>query len=123
MHLFPRVPRQTGVGRECSVVYEVKSGYNKIMETKILKVVRQGEAFMVDSQKAEGGKLAKCNILLQEMGGKYENQYAASMLGNLAQLKFYPGELVVATLRFQTREYNGQVFQDILLTDVNKMKN
>lgn len=39
------------------------------METKILKVVRQGETFMVDSQKAEGGKLAKCNILLQEMGG------------------------------------------------------
>ena len=51
------------------------------METRILKVVRQGEAFMVDSQKAEGGKLAKCNILLQEMGGKYENQYAATMLG------------------------------------------
>lgn len=93
------------------------------METRILKVLKQGEAFMVDSQKAEGGKLAKCNILLQEMGGKYENQYAASMLGNLAQLKFYPGELVAATLRFQTREYNGQVFQDILLTDVNKMKN
>ena len=104
-------------------MYVVKSGYSKIMETKILKVVRQGEAFMVDSQKAEGGKLAKCNILLQEMGGKYENQYAATMLGNMAQLKFYPGDLVLATLRFQTREYNGQVFQDILLTDVDKMKN
>lgn len=93
------------------------------METRILKVVRQGETFMVDSQKAEGGKLAKCNILLQEMGGKYENQYAASMLGNMAQLKFHPGDLVVATLRFQTREYNGQVFQDILLTSVEKLKN
>ncbi len=123
MHLFPRVPRQTGSVRECSVVYVVKSGYSKLMETRILKVVRQGEAFMVDSQKAEGGKLAKCNILLQEMGGKYENQYAATMLGNMAQLKFYPGDLVLATLRFQTREYNGQVFQDILLTDVYKMKN
>lgn len=93
------------------------------METRILKVVRQGETFMVDSQKAEGGKLAKCNILLQEMGGKYENQYAATMLGNVAQLKFYPGELVVATLRFQTKEYNGQVFQDILLTSIEKLKN
>ena len=29
---------------------------------------------MVDSQKAEGGKLAKCNIILQEMGGKIENK-------------------------------------------------
>ena len=92
------------------------------METRILKVLKQGEAFMVDSQKTENGKLAKCNILLQEMGGKYENQYAASMLGNLAQLKFYPGEIVVATLRFQSREYNGQVFQDILVTDVEKLR-
>lgn len=123
MHLFPKCQHQTGSVRECSVVYVVKSGYSKLMETRILKVVRQGETFMVDSQKAEGGKLAKCNILLQEMGGKYENQYAATMLGNMAQLKFYPGELVLATLRFQTREYNGQVFQDILLTDVYKMKN
>ena len=88
----------------------------------ILKVVKQGDVFMVDSQKAEGGKLAKCNIILQEMGGKYENQYAATMLGNTAQLKFRSGELVAATLRFQTREYNGQVFQDILLTEVEKLK-
>ena len=93
------------------------------METKILKVVKQGEAFMVDSQKAEGGKLAKCNILLQEMGGKYENQYAATMLGNAAQLRFLEGDMVAARLRFTTREYNGQVFQDILVTDVYKMKN
>lgn len=122
MHLFPKCRTKLGSVRECSVVYEVKSGYNKIMETRILKVLKQGEAFMVDSQKTENGKLAKCNILLQEMGGKYENQYAASMLGNLAQLKFYPGELVVATLRFQSREYNGQVFQDILVTDVEKLR-
>ena len=92
------------------------------METKILKVVKQGEAFMVDSQKAEGGKLAKCNILLQEMGGKYENQYAATMLGNLAQLRFLEDDMVAARLRFTTREYNGQVFQDILVTDIFKLR-
>ncbi len=92
------------------------------MQSIILKVVKQSDVFMVDSQKAEGGKLAKCNIILQEMGGKYENQYAATMLGNTAQLKFRSGELVAATLRFQTREYNGQVFQDILLTEVEKLK-
>ena len=93
------------------------------MNTMILKVVKQGDAFMVDSQKAEGGKLAKCNILLQEMGGKYENQYAATMLGNTAQLKFRSGELVAAVLRFTAREYNGQVFQDILVVEVEKLKN
>lgn len=39
------------------------------METKIMRVVKQGETFLVDSQKSEGGKLAKCNIVLQEFGG------------------------------------------------------
>ena len=58
----------------------------------------------------------------QEMGGKYENQYAAAMLGNMAQCKFAPGALVAVTLRFTAREYNGQVYQDILVTDIEKVK-
>ena len=91
------------------------------METKILKVVQQGEAFAVQSQKAESGQTMKCNIVLQEMGGKYENQYAAAMLGNVAQCRFTPGDLVVAALRFSTREYNGAVYQDILVTDIEKL--
>ena len=92
------------------------------METKILKVVQQGEAFAVQSQKAESGQTMKCNIVLQEMGGKYENQYAAAMLGNVAQCRFTPGDLVVVALRFSTREYNGAVYQDILVTDIEKVK-
>jgi hypothetical protein len=40
------------------------------METKILRVVRQGEAFGVQSAKAEGGTIQKCNIVLREMGGR-----------------------------------------------------
>lgn len=91
------------------------------METKILKVVQQGEAFAVQSQKAESGQTMKCNIVLQEMGGKYENQYAASMLGNVAGCRFTPGDLVVVALRFSTREYNGAVYQDILVTDIAKI--
>ena len=94
----------------------------KTMETKILKVVQQGEAFAVQSQKAESGQTMKCNIVLQEMGGKYENQYAAAMLGNVAQCRFTPGDLVVVALRFSTREYNGAVYQDILVTDIEKVK-
>ena len=88
----------------------------------IFKVVQQGEAFAVQSQKSDSGRTMKCNIVLQELGGKYENQYAAAMLGNAAQCKFYPGDLVVATLRFTAREYNGQVYQDILVTDIEKVK-
>lgn len=87
---------------------------------KIMRVVQQGNPFAVQSQKAEGGQLMKCNIVLQEMGGKYENQYVAAMLGNLAQYQFKPGDVVAATLRFTTNEYQGQVYQDILVTDLYK---
>ena len=86
-----------------------------------MKVVMQGEPFAVQSQKAEGGQVMKCNIVLQDLGGKYEDAYVAAMLGQLASCKFYTGELVYAVLRFQTREYNGQVYQDILVVDLVKM--
>ena len=91
------------------------------METKILKVVRQGEAFGVQSAKAESGTIQKCNIVLREMGGKYENEYVCAMLGNLAACRFCEGDVVAATLRFSTHEYQNQVFQEILATDIVKI--
>lgn len=92
------------------------------METKILRVVRQGESFSVQSQKAETGLIQKCNIVLRELGGgKYENEYVCTMLGNLAGCRFYEGDVVAATLRFSTHEYQGQVFQEILATDLVKI--
>lgn len=92
------------------------------MQAKILKVVRQGEAFSVQSAKAESGTIQKCNIVLREMGGgKFENEYVCAMLGNLAACRFYEGDVVAATLRFSTHEYQGQVFQEILCTDIVKL--
>ena len=92
------------------------------METKILRVVRQGEAFSVPSQKSESGQISKCNIVLREVGGsKFENEYACSVLGELAGHRFSEGDLVAATLRFSTHEYQGQVFQEILCTDIVKI--
>ena len=91
------------------------------MDTKILKVVRQGEAFSVQSSKQESGQIQKCNIVLKELGGKFENEYACTMLGNLAGCKFYEGDVVAATLRFSTHEYQGQTFQEILATDIVKI--
>jgi hypothetical protein len=90
------------------------------METKILKVVRQGEAFSVQSSKSDNGSIQKCNIVLREMGGKFENEYVCAMLGNLAACRFYEGDVVIATLRFSTHEYQGQTFQEILATDIVK---
>ena len=89
----------------------------------ILKVVRQGEVFSVQSAKAESGTIKKCNIVLKELGSKFENEYVCAMLGNLAACRFYEGDLVVATMRFSTHEYQGQVFQEILATDIVKLNN
>ena len=92
------------------------------METKILKVVRQGEAFSVQSAKAETGQVQKCNIVLRELGGsKFEYEYVCAMLGNLAACRFYEGDVVAATLRFSTHEYQGQTFQEVLATDIVKV--
>ena len=91
------------------------------METKILKVVRQGEALSVQSKQSETGQIQKCNIVLRELGSKFENEYVCAMLGNLAACRFYEGDLVVATMRFSTHEYQGQTFQEILLTDIVKV--
>ena len=93
------------------------------MQAKILKVVRQGEAFGVQSAKSDNGTIQKCNIVLREMGGKFENEYVCAMLGNLAACRFYEGDVVAATLRFSTHEYQNQVFQEILATDVVKISN
>ncbi len=86
----------------------------------IYRVAQQGQAFAVQSLNAEGGQLMKCNIVLQEMGGKYENQYVATMLGPLAQYRLQPGDVVAATLRFSTHQFEDRVFQDVLVTDLYK---
>jgi hypothetical protein len=91
------------------------------METKILRVVRQGEAFGVQSSKSESGTIQKCNIVLREMGGRFENEYVCAMLGSLAACRFYEGDVVAATLRFSTHEYQNQVFQEVLCTDIVKL--
>jgi hypothetical protein len=57
------------------------------------------------------------------MGGKYESSYVVTALGNLATIEFAEGQLVVASLRFTTREYNGQVFMDVIANEIHKIKN
>ena len=90
------------------------------MTERILRVVKCGERFSVKSEKSEGGSLDKRNLVLQELGGKYEPSYVVSALGNLALLEFNEGDLVIATLKFQHREYNGQTFMDVFATELIK---
>ena len=88
------------------------------MVTKILKVLKCGEMFSVKSEKAEGGSLNKRHLLLQELGGQYEDQYLVSLLGNMAQQAYSEGDILATSLRFMCREYNGQFFQDITATEI-----
>ena len=88
---------------------------------QIFRVTAQSETFSVPSQKAEGGQISKCNVVLQELGGKFENSYVATVLGEQAKIRFAQNDLVVASLRFSTREYNGQVYQDIVVNEIVKL--
>ena len=84
----------------------------------IYRVKAQSEPYFVQSQKAEGGQVSMCNVVLQELGGKFENQYVATILGEQAKMRFEFNDLVVAALRFSTREYNGQTYQDIVVSEI-----
>ena len=87
----------------------------------LYRVTAQSDTFAVPSQKAEGGQFSKCNIVLQELGGKYANSYVATVLGEQARVRFEKDDLVAASLRFSTREYNGQVYQDIVVNEMVKL--
>ena len=93
------------------------------MQTNIYYVVSQGDVSYVASQKAESGQLAKCVIRLKEFGGsKFGNEYACTMFGNLSQCRFYEGDLVAASLRFQVHEVNGAIYQEVVVNDVVKLQ-
>ena len=85
------------------------------------RVISQSDKLTVPSQKAEGGQIQKCHVVLQELGGKFENSYVATILGEQANVRFEKNELVAASLRFSTREYNGKVYQDIVVNEIVKL--
>ena len=91
--------------------------------SKIYRIVKQGETIQIPSQKAEGGQVSKCSIVLQEIGGKYANTYFCTMFGNTALCKWTPGEIVFANLRFEVREHNGNNYQDIVVNEIISVRN
>ena len=91
------------------------------MLQNIFKVIKCGEPFTVQSTRSEGGQVQKKFIHLQEFGGKYSNQYVATLLGNDAACAFYPGDVIVASLRAGVSEYNEKLYQDILVVDFHKL--
>ena len=95
--------------------------HNLIIMNNFYRVKSQSETFFVQSQKADGGQVSMCNVVLQELGGKFENQYVATIFGEQARIRFELNDLVAASLRFSTREYNGQTYQDIVVNEIVKL--
>lgn len=87
----------------------------------IFRVVKCGEPFTVKSEKSESGQLQKKYIHLQAMGGKFSDQYVASLLGKDAVCNFYPGEVLAASLRANVSECNEKMYQEILVKDFLKL--
>lgn len=83
---------------------------------QFFKVINQGEPFAITKQ--DGTKLNKCQLILQEFGGKYEDSYVCTLIGNAALCKFYAGDLVLAALSFKHNEYQGKFYQDINVLDI-----
>ena len=83
----------------------------------IYKIISQTEPVTITKQ--DGTQTQKSTVVLQELGGQYANSYAAVLLGN--QVKFYPNELVAASLRFNARDYNGRSYQDVTINEIYKL--
>ena len=90
----------------------------------LFKVLAQTEPVTV--QKQDGSTIQKSTVVLQLTGGKFEDSFSAIMLGDLATRRLMPGDVVWATLRFQSREYHPRqgittYLQDITVQDIIKM--
>lgn len=82
----------------------------------LFKVISQSDPIQITKQ--DGSLTNKCSIVLQEIGGKYENTYVASLLGNAAVCKFYPNDYVWASLRFSSNEYQGRWYMEATVQDI-----
>lgn len=87
-----------------------------------MKVLHQGDMQWADSQKAEGGKIAKCSIVLQRVGNKFEDMFSATLLGDAAQCRFTPGDVVAVGLRFTVREHEGMSYQSVTVNEIFKIR-
>ena len=98
------------------------------MITSTFRVVACGEIEAYTT--STGNQSQKRQLRLQEFGGwngndnqaaRISNGIVATMFGNLAQCMFYPNDIVLASLRFSAREYQGSWFQDVTVVDIHKL--
>ena len=80
---------------------------------QLFKVISQSNPVEINTK---AGSTQKSTLVLQDLGGKYENAYVASLLGN--QIQFSEGDIVWAALRFSVREHNDALYQDIVVKEI-----
>ena len=93
-----------------------------IMNTMILRVKKCGAMTTVQTEKSENDVLDKRTLVLQMLGGKYEDSFVVTALGSLATIEWTEGDLVACSMSFRTHEHNGQVFMDIIANEMVKVK-
>ena len=91
------------------------------MNSNVFRVVSQGDVSYIPSTKEADGQLAKCEIRLKVLGGKFSDEFVATLFGNLALSRFNEGDVVVAVLRFSVHEVNGCLYQDVVCNDLVKL--
>lgn len=92
------------------------------METMILKVKQVGQMTTFTSQKAEVGTQEKRQVVLQSLGGDYEDSFSATVFGLQARQPIAVGDIVAAKLAMLTHEYQGQTYQDCVVRELVPIK-
>ena len=87
----------------------------------IFKVVSCSDVFTLQKNTENGGHFKKRTLVLQELGGQYEDKFVCSCLGNTAETIFYSDDLVYAALRFSTSNFEGKIYQDITVQEIFKV--
>lgn len=88
------------------------------MDTQIFKVKTVGQATAYTSQKPEVGRQERRLIVLQALGGDYEDSFAATQFGIGARQPIAVGDIVAARLQMLTHDYQGQTYQDCVAREV-----
>lgn len=91
------------------------------METQIMRVTKVGDLETYTSNKAEIGTVEKRNVVMQGVGGKYEDSYVVALFGLSARQPLAVGDIVAAKLCFLTHEYQNQIYQDISAREIVKL--
>jgi len=86
-------------------------------------VVSCSDIFTMQRSTENGGHFKKRTLVLQELGGPYEDKFVCSCLGNTAECIFYIDDIVYAALRFSVSEHEGRAYQDATVQEIIKIEN